>query len=116
MMFASIWIFLLLFFSVPVNTPLSPVYYVKIIREYNQSKFVFGDQDLAYWHFTLAAKRIVEAKTLKTYGYINLAQTQFLEAKSQQEHGKKYLDKLIDVVNTNYLQQMYAQNQNALDK
>lgn len=70
---------------------------------------------MAYWHFTLASKRITEAKTLKTYGYLNLSQTQLLEARSQQQQGKKYLDKLIDVVNTNYLQQMYAQINNDLD-
>ncbi len=115
MMLISIWIFLLLFFSIPGNTPISPIYYVKIIREYNQSKFVFGDQDLAYWHFTLANKRIIEAKILRNYGYGSLSQNQLAKAKLEQKQGKQHLDKLIDVINTNYLQQMYAQINNDLN-
>lgn len=108
--------FLLLLFSVSNSTPISPIYYLKVTREFAQSMFFYGDYDKAYWHLTLAQKRIRESDLLLQKGFNDLSKTQLMKAKNEQKIGQQYLNKLIDVVNTNFLQQMSSQNQNEIDK
>ncbi len=92
-------------------TPVSPLYYLKISREYLQSKFVFGDEDLANWYFTLAEKRIAEARLLKNYGFKSLKNQQKKLAQYYQDLGWSHLKVLIDVININYLKDKFDKNE-----
>ena len=97
-------------------TAVSPLYTIKITREFLQSKFVFGDEDLAYWYFGLAEKRITEAEILKSSN-LNKAATQTAQKASEyQTIGSKYLKNLIDVIDVNYLKQIFTSNQERLTK
>lgn len=96
-------------------TPVSPIYYVKLSREFLQNKFVFGNEDLSYWHFTIASKRINEARILKDHNLNTLAQKQLELAKNEQNQGFSRLKGLIDVIDTNNLQQLYKDNQEAIN-
>lgn len=97
-------------------TPVSPVYYVKLTREFFQSNFVFGDEDLSYWYFTIANKRITEAQILKGHNLNTLARNQLELAKYEQAKGFSRLKVLIDVIDTNNLQRLYEENQERIDK
>lgn len=92
-------------------TPLSPIYYLKITREFFAQHFVFGDEDLATWNFNLANKRLTEAEILIKYNLKPLAKKQVDLAHGYQTVGYRHLKPLIDVIDTNLLQQQYAQNQ-----
>jgi len=84
-------------------TPVSPLYYIKIGREYLQAKFIFGDQDLSFWNYTLAKKRLAEGQILKKYGLEKAARDQIKLASMYQKKGDFYLQKLIDRIDVNYL-------------
>lgn len=96
-------------------TLVSPLYYIKIPREHLQSQFVFGDEDLSLWNFTLAKKRLEESKILSKYNLNALSQKQKLIAQSYQNKGIYYLDKLINKVDVNYLIKSRNENQKDLD-
>lgn len=84
-------------------TPLSPVYPFKIAREYFQSLFVFGDEDLAYFNLTLADKRLKEAEVLQRNQQYILALKQLNMAKNYQSIANEYTKILKDKVDINYL-------------
>lgn len=77
-----------------------------------QSKFVFGDEDLSYWYFTLAKKRLDEADLLSQYQLNQLVEQQKKLAEQDNTLGYYHLTLLIDVVDTNFLEEFYASNQN----
>lgn len=115
-----LWIFFLLDFNLnnipllinpKLITPVSPLYYLKTTREIFQSKFVFGDQDLSYWYFTLANKRLDEADILKQFNLKSLAEKQIKLADEYNNQGLTHLKPLIDVIDTNYLKSLYEKNQ-----
>lgn len=84
-------------------TPLSPLYLVKLTREYLQSLFVFGDEDLAYFNLTLASKRLKEAEILKENKQYIVELRQVKLAKNYQKIADRYVDTLRDKVDINYL-------------
>ena len=96
-------------------TPVSPLYYIKIPRERLQSMFVFGDQDLSLWNFTLAKKRLEEAKILQRFNLNKAAQIQTGTALAFQQKGESYLNNLIDRIDTNYLIQFRNENQKLIN-
>lgn len=53
-----------LIFDFKQPTPVSPLYYLKSLRQQIQSFFIMGDRDLAEWNFTLSQKRLSEAQIL----------------------------------------------------
>lgn len=79
-----------------------------------QSKFVFGDEDLSYWYFTLTKKRLNEADILNQYQLTKLAEQQKNLAEQNNILGYYHLTLLIDVVDTNFLEEFYASNQNRI--
>ncbi len=97
-------------------TPASPLYYIKTSREYLQSKFIFGDEDLATWYFNLATKRITEAEILSTHNLKTYSNNQLNLAQNYQEKGYSHLKPLIDVIDTNLLQEKYQANQRRIEK
>lgn len=97
-------------------TPVSPLYLIKTIREDLQFKFIFGNEDTAYWYFSLAEKRIHEAEILKTHGLESLRKSQINLAVKYQSLGLISLKPLIDVINTNYLKQAYEKNEQSIIK
>lgn len=84
-------------------TPLSPIYSLKIAREYFQSQFVFGDEDLANFKLTIADKRLKEAEVLKKNQQYTLAFKQLNLAKNYQQIADRYIENLKDKVDINYL-------------
>lgn len=84
-------------------TPLSPLYSVKLTREYMQSLFVFGDEDLANWKLTLSEKRLTEAEILKRNNQNQLTLKQLNLAKGYQQVAMTYIDGLRDKLDINYL-------------
>lgn len=96
-------------FSLIINikklTPVSPVYYLKIAREKLQSIFIMGNRDSAEWNFILSQKRALESQILCDYKLFDIGKKQLLLANKYYEEGSSYLIKLIDVIDTNYLQQ-----------
>lgn len=96
------WVGMLAVFKLH-STPLSPLYYLKTSREFMQSLFVFGDEDKAYWYFTLAEKRLVESKSLQNKHLNWLAKIQLNTAKGYFDQGNNYLKNLIDKADVNYL-------------
>lgn len=95
-------------------TPVSPLYYIKVSREYLQSQFIFGDEDLSLWNFTLAKKRLEESKILNSYHLNNLSQKQIELAQIYQNQGILHLNKLIDKIDVNYLIKLRDNNQTLL--
>ncbi len=96
-------------------TPLNSLYYIKITREYFQSKFIFGDIDLAKWDFDLAKKRLDEALILKSSGSSKPAKAQVSTALKYQAKGVSLLNQLIDKTDTNFLIQERDDNKKLLD-
>lgn len=92
-------------------TPLNPLFYVKVFREHMQQQFVFGDEDLAYFHLTLARKRINEGLFLKSIGVEKIAKRQLWLAEKEQGIGISKLDKLSEKVDVEYLRSMQSANQ-----
>ena len=78
-----------------------PIYQIRLLREHIQSKFVFGDEDTARWHLTIAKKRIQDKHQN--------------EALKHQQQAKKYIDDLRDKTDINFLTDFYKQNQLILD-
>lgn len=66
-----------------------PIYQIRLLREHIQSKFVFGDEDTAYWHLTIAQKRIKD-------GHPAAAKVHKLQAQG-------YISQLKDKTDINYL-------------
>src|SRR3989344_5866359 len=95
-------------------TPLSPLYYAKIFREFMQSKFIFGTEEKVYRYFSLADKRITEAQYLLSAGAVILAGKQAGLAADYQKKGSEYLINLKDKVDINYLLQMENENNKRL--
>lgn len=121
-------IFLYLFYRINFNqknlellinpskiTPISPIYFIKNLREGIQSKFIFGDEDLANWYFELSRKRILEARILKAYGFKSLANQQKNLAQKYQDLGWSHLQILIDVTDVNYLKEKFVKNEKDLE-
>ena len=106
---------LVLIFNPHQVTPVSPLYYIKIARESVQSKFVFGDEDLSFWDYTIAKKRLEEAQTLQKYHLLKVSQHQLVIAKSYQESGNNHLSKLIDKTDVNFLIKLRDDNQKVID-
>jgi hypothetical protein len=97
-------------------TPVSPLYYIKTGRESLQSLFVFGDQDLSFWDFTLAQKRLEEAQALQSYSLKKPTQMQIDLAKKYQQEGITHLNRLIDKIDVNYLIKLRDDNKRKLSK
>lgn len=95
-------------------TPISPLYSIKSFREFFQSKFIFGDEDLANWYFDLSKKRILEAKILNAHGFKSLANQQKNLAQKYQNLGWSHLKVLIDVTDVNYLKEKLDMNEKNL--
>ena len=66
-----------------------PIYQIRLLREHIQSKFVFGDEDTAYWHLILAKKRMQD-------GHQETARVHRLQA-------QEYIERLKDKTDINYL-------------
>ena len=94
-----------LIFDLKQPTPVSPLYYVKSLRQQIQSIFIMGDRDLAEWNFTLSQKRLSEAQILCQHNLTKLGQKQLLLSQKYYQKGNFYLNNLIDKVDTNYLLQ-----------
>ena len=92
-------------------TPLTPLFYLKVFREYMQQQFVFGDEDQAYFHLTLARKRIAEGAYLKSLGLTKMADRQRWLAENEQRIGFNKADKMSDKVDVEYLRSMHNRNQ-----
>lgn len=118
----SLVLFIFIFKDVPLKsyilifdyhkvTPLSPFYYVKIFREFMQSKFTFGTEEQAYRYLNLADKRITEAGYLKTAGANMLSKKQVYLAQQYQKIASNYLRDLKDKQDINYLLQMEKDNE-----
>lgn len=95
----------LLIINIKKLTPVSPVYYLKIAREKLQSIFIMGNRDSAEWNFILSQKRALESQILCDHKLFDIGKKQLLLANKYYEEGSSYLIKLIDVIDTNYLQQ-----------
>lgn len=97
-------------------TPLSPLYYLKVGREYFQSKFFFGEEDALYRKLDLAEKRISEAEILKSRGFVSLANSRINEAKKLLDNVQNKIQSLSEQTNVNYLKDKYTQIQDRIDK
>lgn len=95
-------------------TPISPLYPVKLIREYFQSLFIFGDEDGAYWELDLAEKRLKEASFLNHYALAAVTLRQVKTAAQYQKLAKEKIDYLSDKTNVTYLLDKYQSNQDQL--
>ncbi len=99
---------------------LSPVivgltyYTIKTTRETIQSQFIFGDEEQAFWKFNLVDKRLDEAATLKKIGLTSLSQRQVKLAQEYQNQAETHLNKLINVIDVNYLLELRDKNQKRL--
>ena len=97
------------------NSPPSPLYYLKVSREFLQSFFIFGSEDKANWYLTLAEKRISEAEQLKSKRLNFIAQKQIKIASEYQKEAEKLLLYLQDKTNINYLLDKFNQNRIRLE-
>ncbi len=95
-------------------TPLSPLYYLKSSREFIQSFFIFGEEDTANWHLTLAQKKAYSSKLLHQRGFSNLSRSHYHQAQVLQYKSLILIDYLSDKTNTTYLQDKYNINQDIL--
>ena len=92
-----------LLLNISQPTPVTPIYYLKQIRERIQSLFIMGDRDLSEWNFILSQKRIVESTILCEHNLDTLAEKQLLLAQEYYKKGTFYLNNLIDKLDVNYL-------------
>lgn len=99
-----------LLFGFPKLTVASPLFNIKLGREFLQSKFVFGDEDSAYFYYQLAQKRLEEASFLKKRNLLNQAYKELSYAKQYQEKSDKLILNLKDKVDINYLLKMQEDN------
>ncbi len=95
-------------------TRVSPFYAVVKAREYLQSLFIFGNQDLTNWHLTLAQKRVEEAQTLKRVQLFNLMNQVIAELRNEMEIANYFLDLEKGKSDVNYLIQKRYQVKDAL--
>lgn len=102
---------LIVFFK---SAPPSPIYLIKISREYIQNFFIFGDEDKAFWVLTKAEKRISEAEILKSKNINYLANLQLESAKNYQKEADTLITSLKDKVNRNYLIDKFSQNEDRI--
>jgi len=86
-------------------TPVSPIYYIKSIREKLQSLLIMGDRDTTEWNFTLAKKRAQESHILCQNDLLDLGQKHLIKAQKHYQIANQYLDILIDKIDTNFLVQ-----------
>lgn len=96
------------------SAPPSPIYFVKITREYIQNFFIFGDEDKAFWVLTKAEKRISEAEILKSKNINYFSSLQLESAKNYQKEADRLITSLKDKVNRNYLIDKYNQNEDRI--
>lgn len=92
-------------------TPLTPLYYVKLLRERAQSFFVFGDEDSAYFKYTLASKRLSEATFLRSVGLDQMVSRQKESARRLITEADRHTEKVRDKVDVQYLRQMKSDNE-----
>ena len=103
-----------LVFSIKNSTPVSPLYSLRSGKEYLQSYFIFGDEDLAHWYLELESKRLKEAQLLYINHVNNLAKTELSTAKQLQSQASILIAKLKDTTNTTYLTDQLATNSQML--
>lgn len=97
-------------------TPLTPLYYVKLLRERAQNFFVIGDEDNAYFKYTVAGKRLGEANFLRSVGLDQMASRQKESARRLIAEADGHTEKVRHKVDVQYLRQMRADNQQLLQQ
>lgn len=95
-------------------TPLSPIFYLKVMREGLQKRFVFGEEGLAYFELTIAEKRIVEAEYLNALNLGKMSQNQSELAIWSDIKAANLMDRIQDKIDIKYLRGMLEKNQKRL--
>lgn len=96
------------------SLPPSPLYFLKVSREFAQSLFIFGMEDRANWLLTLADKRLSEAQRLKIKKLDYFSALQIATALKYQNEAERMLEILKNKTNIIYLQDKYNQNDEKL--
>lgn len=96
-------------------TPLTSIYYLKVARENMQKRFVFGEEDLAYFELTIAEKRISEAEYLKAKDLSKISENQIKLAQLSNIKATKLIEKIQNKVSVEYLLVMERKNQQRLE-